>query len=219
MSGEIVSRESGNGKPAIIFDFGNVLAHFDHGLAAERLGRRIGCDREQAMARFRTAGLDRLARESELGTIDSAAFHAEFCDRLGLDIGFDDFAREWSDIFRLNEPVASIAGRLWAAGYTLALGSNTSALHAEFYQGAFAEALAPFEARVFSYQVGWMKPDRRFYDACVRATGYAAGASVFVDDLEENVAGAVEAGLMGVLYRDDEGLRRALWRLGARWDD
>jgi putative hydrolase of the HAD superfamily len=48
-----------------------------------------------------------------------------------------------------------------------------------------------------------MKPDRGFFEACVRAVGVPAGSCVFIDDVDANVQGAREAGLLGIVYGGD----------------
>ncbi len=128
----------------------------------------------------------------------------------------EQFAAAWRDIFWLNEPVVRLVADLKDRGYTLVLGSNTNALHAEDFRPRFAEALRPFDAVVLSYEVGHMKPDREFFDACANAAGVPAGDCVFIDDLPENIDGARAAGMTGLVYRDVPGLTAQLRDAGCR---
>jgi putative hydrolase of the HAD superfamily len=134
--------------------------------------------------------------------------------RLGLSFPFDDFARDWEDIFWLNEPVSRLVASLKSKGYTLILGSNTNSMHAVHFRRQFAATLDQFDAFVLSYEVGCLKPDVRFYEACVRAAGVPAASCVFIDDLAENVEGARNAGLKSVHYVDDPNLIANLQELG-----
>jgi HAD superfamily hydrolase (TIGR01509 family) len=59
-----------------------------------------------------------------------------------------------------------------------------------------------FRAVVWSSDAGLLKPDRAVYDLAVRKTSAAPEQTLFVDDLEENVAGAKAARLAGWLHRD-----------------
>ena len=200
--------------PALIFDFGNVLAFFDYARACGRFARPLGITPEAFLERVRGRGMTPLLQDYERGGIDSETFARRFCGLAGLDAPYDEFAAAWADIFRLNAPVASLAASLKAKGHTLVLGSNTNALHAAWFRRQFAETLAHFDRLVLSYEVGHLKPAPEFYLACAEAAGRAPADCVFIDDLPENVEGANAAGLRGIVYQDPESLARALGEPG-----
>ena len=50
-----------------------------------------------------------------------------------------------------------------------------------------------------------------------RRAGCAPSACVFIDDMEENVRGAVAAGLAGILYGPKTDLEAELVRMGLRF--
>lgn len=200
--------------PVVMFDFGNVLGFFDYGLTFARLGARLGLSAEAFQTLVEAKGLKASLAEFEAGATMPEEFAARVQSAVGLDISFEDFVADWQDIFELNAPVAAIAADLKAKGHTLVLGSNTNALHAAFYRRKFREALAAFDHFIFSHEVKAMKPGRAFFDACVAATGEQAGSCIFIDDVEENVQGARDSGLLGVVYRDPAGLVADLRRLG-----
>jgi len=161
-------------------------------------------------------GMKRLLAEFEAGRMTPEAFSTAVQREVGLDIGFEEFASDWQDIFEINTPVAAIAADLRRQGYTMLLGSNTNAIHAAFYRERFREALAAFEHVVLSHEVLAMKPEQAFFDACVAAVGAPAADCVFIDDVEENVQGARNAGLSGIVYRDPESLVRELAAVGVQ---
>jgi putative hydrolase of the HAD superfamily len=198
----------------LIFDFGNVVAFFDYARACEVLGKRLGFSGAEFLERARSAGLSPLVQRYESGAITSEEFSRSFCELVGCEIPHEEFAAAWSDIFWLNEPVARIAKELKRQGYTLLLGSNTNALHATHFRRQFAEALAPFDHLVLSYEVGHIKPSADFFHACARIVGVEPGDCVFIDDVPENVEGARRAGLSGVDFRDAPSLLDDLRRLG-----
>jgi putative hydrolase of the HAD superfamily len=196
--------------PALIFDFGNVLAHFDYRKACDILGKRLGLTGEAFLERVRPLGFSPLVQEYERGRIDAKTFSKEVSALAGLDIPHAEFAAAWSDIFWLNEPVARLIPFLKERGYPLILGSNTNDLHATQFRRQFAETLAHFDHLILSYEVGHIKPAAEFFVACVDAAGATPATSVFIDDLPENVAGATAAGLKGIVYRDVPSLLEAL---------
>lgn len=201
-------------RPALIFDFGNVVAYFDYRKACEHFGRQLGLSGEAFLERVRRQGFSELVQQYESGRIIAEEFSRRVCELAGLEISHDDFAAAWSDIFWLNEPVAELVARLKARGYTLVLGSNTNDLHANQFRGQFAETLAHFDHLVLSYEIGHIKPAADFYHACAKAAGTAPDECVFIDDLAENVEGARSAGLLAVQFRDVTTLLPELHALG-----
>lgn len=200
--------------PALIFDFGNVVAFFDYRKACDVYGRQLGISGEEFLARVRGLGFSELVQQYESGRIDSRAFSKAVCALASLEIPHEDFATAWSDIFELNEPVAQLVAELKARGYTLILGSNTNDLHAAQFRSQFAPTLAHFDHLVLSYEIGHIKPSASFYHACADAAGSEPASCVFIDDLAENVEGARAAGLSSLLFRDVPTLRSELLGLG-----
>ncbi|AMV39419.1 HAD family hydrolase [Planctomyces sp. SH-PL62] len=200
--------------PVLMFDFGNVLAFFDYTIIYGKLGARLGLSAEAFHELAKSKGLKGRLSEFESGRLSPEEFSAIVQREVGLDITFEEFAEAWQDIFELNAPVAALAAELKAGGYTLLLGSNTNALHATFYRRQFRETLDQFDHFVLSHEILAMKPSRAFFEACTRAVGAPADSCIFIDDVEENVQGAREAGLVGLVYTDAATLRDDLRALG-----
>ncbi len=200
--------------PVLIFDFGNVVAFFDYARACENLGRRVGLSGAAFLERLKARGLMDLVQRYERGEMPCEAFSLAFCELSEVALSHDEFAAAWGDIFTLNEPVADLVARLKGQGYSLILGSNTNAIHADFFRRAFAETLAHFDALVLSYEVRHSKPSAGFYHACARAASAAPAECVFIDDMPENVAGACQAGLQGVQFIDFPRLLTSLRAFG-----
>jgi FMN phosphatase YigB (HAD superfamily) len=186
--------------PALIFDFGNVVAFFDYQNVCDRLGARVGLAGKEARQRLEEHGFNDMHARLEAGKMTATDFAESLTAPFGLSLPFEEFVRDWEDIFWLNEPVSLLIASLKSRGYTLILGSNTNQMHADYFRRRFAATLDLFDALVLSYEVGCLKPDSRFYEACARAAGVPAGSCVFIDDMAQNVAGARSAGLMSLHY-------------------
>jgi FMN phosphatase YigB (HAD superfamily) len=202
--------------PALIFDFGNVIAFFDYMLTFDRLGKRIGTSGQELRARLDAAGFWDLAHRFESGLIEPEDFARQTMTLAGVSMTHDEFVADWEDIFTLNEPVGKLIPELKAQGYPLLLGSNTNILHARHYRQKFREVLDRFDHFILSYEVRVMKPERGFFDACVAAAGVPADSCLFIDDAEPNVAGARRAGLQALVYRDHSELLAELARHGVK---
>lgn len=187
-------------EPILIFDFGNVVCFFDYLRACERFGRGLGTPGPVLRQLLQERGFAQLHTRFEEGRMEPEEFAARVMALAGLELPYEDFVRGWEDIFWLNESVAGLIAFLKSRGYTLLLGSNTNILHSTFFRRQFAPTFDEFDRLILSHEVGHMKPDRRFYQACVAAAGVPASSCLFIDDLPENVAGARRAGLTGLRY-------------------
>jgi epoxide hydrolase-like predicted phosphatase len=70
-----------------------------------------------------------------------------------------------------------------------------------------------FDVMVISAEVGLAKPDARIYRLALDGLGVAPEESVFIDDFEENVAGARAIEMHGIRFVSPEQTRRDLGRL------
>jgi putative hydrolase of the HAD superfamily len=61
-----------------------------------------------------------------------------------------------------------------------------------------------FDAMIISAEVGVAKPDARIYQHALEKLGVKAEESVFVDDVEKNIAACEALGMNGVLFRTPE---------------
>ena len=57
---------------------------------------------------------------------------------------------------------------------------------------------------VYSHEVGCRKPDPRIYEIACERLGVSAARTVFLDDVQANVDGALAVGLEGILFVDTE---------------
>ncbi|MBC7237569.1 MAG: HAD family phosphatase [Chloroflexi bacterium] len=71
-----------------------------------------------------------------------------------------------------------------------------------------------FDAQVFSYQVGVLKPDPRAYEAVLSALDVPAEVALMIDDSADNVMGARRVGMEALCFQNTERLLADLDRLG-----
>jgi len=194
----------------IIFDMGKVLVHFSHDRMFAAMGEVCGATGHQIREWLWDSGLQ---ARFERGEIDAAAVRDELERRAGCEIDEEALMQAASDIFTLNQPLLPVLDRLRQAGYRLVVLSNTCPPHVEWITRHF-DVLQRFDERVFSYEVGVMKPDAAIYREAVAVAGCAAEECFFVDDLAENVEAARAEGLLGTEFIGVEPLQAALVRVG-----
>jgi putative hydrolase of the HAD superfamily len=194
----------------IIFDFGNVLAHFSPARAAEQLAAYSPLAADVILARVFGTSLE---NDLDAGRIAPAAFRAALRDVLQATHGSDeelDFA--FSNMFTRNDAICDAIPRL-AQRFRLLLLSNTNALHADQFQRQFADELRHFEHLVMSHEVGFRKPERAIYATCQDRAGCAAEEILFIDDRADNIEGARALGWTTIHYEPAAGLPETLRRL------
>jgi putative hydrolase of the HAD superfamily len=111
---------------------------------------------------------------------------------------FEHFSRP--DAWRVYPDAGPALRKLNGCELTLAVASNfDSRLHAVF--GGYAE-LAPIVRRFVSSELGWRKPDGRFFGGVCAGLGLRPGEVLYVgDEPESDVAAATAAGLQAFLLR------------------
>jgi putative hydrolase of the HAD superfamily len=194
----------------ITFDFGNVVAFFDHRLASKRLAAHTDLPAADLHA-FLFGG--RLEDDYEAGRISTAEFVGRAREGCRLRCTDEQFHAAYADIFWANTDVCALIPRL-AARYRLLLLSNTNDLHAARFRPQFADTLRHFAGLVLSHEVGARKPGPEIFGHALRLAGCASEECVFIDDLPANVAGARAVGWQGVLYTDHADLTAGLMNLG-----
>lgn len=186
----------------ILFDFGNVVAFFDHERAVRRLLAHTDRTAEQL---WQLVYEDDLAVRYECGTVTTDELFAVARDKGGLRCSRAEFVDAFCDIFWPNPPMADLIPRLKGAGYRLVLASNTNVAHYDRYRAQFRDLLAHFDATAVSHEAGARKPDRQFFEYAHRLADAERAACLFVDDLPANVAGARAFGWQAIHYtRFDE---------------
>ncbi|MBX9579659.1 MAG: HAD family phosphatase [Gemmataceae bacterium] len=198
----------------IFFDFGNVVAFFDHGRAVRRFARHTAMDPvELALALYGGP----LADDYECGKRPTEEFVREALLNGRLSCGPDEFLAAYTDIFWPNPEVIDLLPRL-KGRYRLVLGSNTNDAHYLRYTKDYADALGHFDHLVVSHHAGARKPHAEFFEYALRFARAEPHECVFVDDLPINVEAAEKAGLCGVVYTPDGSLPARLRSAGVGID-
>jgi putative hydrolase of the HAD superfamily/hydrolase len=107
--------------------------------------------------------------------------------------------------FEVDLRLLGAVRRLRARGHRTALLSNS-------WGNDYPRALidGAFDRVLISGEIGMRKPQPEIFLYAARQLGVAPGEAVFVDDLADNVAGAVRAGMIGVLHETRAATERAL---------
>lgn len=199
-----------------LFDIGKVILDFDFGIGVERIHQR--CSKVSAHGIL--PAIADLTNELESGRISTTEYVAQASDRLGFSGSVDEFILAFADIFTPNAAMVNLIGQLKQNGHHLYLLSNTNGIHVPFFTRKYA-VFNHFSGAVYSHQAGSMKPEPAIYQAAIQKFNLTPESTIYIDDLEANVIGGREAGLLGIHYDPNQHsiLLDELRGLGVRFND
>jgi epoxide hydrolase-like predicted phosphatase len=184
---------------AVVFDIGGVLEITPDLGTGRRWEARLGLPAGDLGQR-----MDDVWAGGGLGTITLDDVHLALRDRLGLDE--QQLTAFMADVWReyLGSANTELIG--YARGlrprYRTGILSNSFVGAREREQAAYGfEDLV--DDIVYSHEAGMAKPDPRIYALACERLGARPGETVFLDDTEPCVAGARDAGIHAVHYRDN----------------
>lgn len=195
----------------IIFDFGNVLAFFDHRRALRRLLPFTDQTPEHLL---RIIYEENLQVRYECGQLSTQELYEIARSQAGLQCSPDQFVDAFSDIFSPNPPMAGLLPLLRQAGYRLLLASNTNPAHADRFRREFSHLLDELHFIGLSHEAGARKPDHAFFRYVHNQALCEPDRCLFIDDVVTNVEGARAFGWQTILYRDHDQFIGELQRLG-----
>jgi len=190
----------------VISDLGGVIVFFDNQIFYEKMINFSPFAQEEIR---KMAFAESSPRESfDKGEITPQEFYERVVHKLKAKIDYDEFFSIYNDVFSLNPPVLEIMKRL-KVNYKLVLLSNTDVMRFEFVREIFPEVMI-FDEYVLSFEVGFMKPHPQIYRDALKKAGTKAEECIFIDDREENIQGAEELALKGILFESQANLESTL---------
>jgi putative hydrolase of the HAD superfamily len=159
-----------------------------------------------------------LVDRASLGEITEEEFWKQFLEATGSKESLPEeslFLREFEKRFKAFDDVLELVGKLKTAGYKLAVLSDTIPTHWKLNteRGLYKD----FPVHVFSFQVGFKKPNREIFDYAIEKLGIQPGEGIFIDDLPANIAAAQSVGLQGIQFQNFDQLTQELATLGVRY--
>ncbi len=195
---------------AVIFDWGGVLIDDPRPALMRYCAKALGVS-EETYVKAHNKFMD----DFQKGLLSEQIFWAKVCKELNRPK--PQVRSLWGDAFRAayspRTDMFSLVARLKKNGYRTALLSNAEVPAMQFF-GELRYDM--FDVAVFSCAEGMIKPARKIYEITVDRLGCDPEQAVFIDDRQENINGAKEAGLNAILFKNVEQVKTDLTRLGVR---
>jgi FMN phosphatase YigB (HAD superfamily) len=193
----------------VLFDLGRVLMHIDF----EAFPNGLGLFSQEQRAPY-DAPLKPFIRLYEEGKMTTE----EFMD--GLYAIFDcRFSREEilesfnNIIVEDNHEIERFVEEM-KNNYRIAILSNTCACHwSKVEEISSILTMFPPQNIFTSFGLGKMKPEKNIYDDVCSSLNVHPNEVLFIDDLKENIDGAILAGMHGIIFRDVQQLQTDFFAL------
>jgi len=196
----------------IVFDIGRVLVHYDPDLPFSRLIP----DPEQRRWFFENVCTSQWNIEQDRGRSWEDAEAELLAVHPGHAENIRNFRRHWHEMVpHAYDDSIAVMERLIDGGYDVTLLTNWAADTFIEVRSRFPFLEKPRGITV-SGEIGAIKPDRQIYEHHAATFELTPAATLFIDDSQKNVDGAIDAGWQAVLFTGAEPLEADLRRLGLK---
>jgi putative hydrolase of the HAD superfamily len=192
---------------AIVFDVGNVLIHVDFEKVFHAWAEKSGLAVDHVRGQFK---VDDPYQQHERGKISASQYFSYLRARLGVDLTDECFIQGWNAV--LLQQIEGMYGllRTLQGHVPLYVFSNTNHTHLQYWLQHYSDLVAVFDKVFASCEICYRKPEYLAYQQVTSQIGINPGQIFFIDDLEENVRGAREAGMQALLFQSAAETKKAI---------
>jgi len=190
----------------VLFDLGNVIVNVDKEEAL-RIFSDITGEPVEKLLDFPESNLE---KNFEKGKIAIEDYIAGLKRRFNLtnEVNKEELIEIWASCFKLNEQMIELVKKI-DRNIKKGILSNTNPLHIESIKKNY-DIFGYFDYLFFSYDLGYVKPDKRIYTSVMSKLKAKANEIIFIDDLQANLLPAEKIGFHTYLFDNPESLERYL---------
>jgi putative hydrolase of the HAD superfamily len=155
-----------------------------------------------------------LFEQFDKGLLDEDSFWLKFSQRINkpMPVNVKELARKlFNEHFELYEEVVNMLKNLKTNGYVTAVLSDTFPYMADITR--LRNGYDYFDKVYLSCEVGFVKPQKEFYDLAVKDLAVLPGECIFIDDKEENLLSAEKLGMKTVLAKTPNQIVKDVWAI------
>lgn len=194
----------------IIFDLGGVLVDFSHEKMFEQVAMLTGIPPHDV---YELLFEERTGLQYERGLITTEEISALIQKKATLSFEMPQLIEAASTIFTSKEEMELLVKKLKNQGYRLIVLSNTFQPHIEYLSKNFT-ILPYFDHHIYSYEVGYAKPEPKIYEIALKKAECDPTECFFIDDKIENIRPAEIMGIRCHHFRTPSLLMDDLIRSG-----
>jgi len=183
----------------IIFDLGKVLVKYDFDVFYKELGY------EPETKTLMDSTLP--VMEFEAGRITRQEFYKKLKNIYKFEHSFSGFEKVWSSVFTGLTEMVNYAHEL-KENYNVYILSNTDEIHFPLIWQEYPELHFFKDNLMLSYELDSVKPQKEIYERALKMFDLNPEDCLFIDDKPENIQGATENGITGILFTNVEDTKR-----------
>lgn len=202
------------GSFTIITDLGGVLLAVDKGPMCARLADYSSLPLEEIRRHFSNRVLTKIDLGFGKGLLTPRQFYGQMGRKLKLKgLSFEAFVRIYSGIFKRKPDTLNLMRKL-SKKHTLAILSNTDALHCRKWSKLLGKDLNLFKQVILSFRVHAAKPGKEIFLEALKKLEVRPRQCIYIDDRAEYARAAAKVGMKGILFTSVAQLRKDLKKLG-----
>ncbi len=186
-------------KKVVVFDFGNVLAGFDHMKTCKVLEKFSPFSADEIYRLIFKSGIE---SQYDAGQISSLEFFQSVRSVVSsFDLLGYDFKAIWGKIFTENPHATELLGRV-KSDAELYLLSNTNPIHWDYIRSlpVIYNYFSDKKRQVLSFQVGARKPSEKIFQEVLKRAKTDPKNILYIDDVSEYVRTFESFGVNGFVY-------------------
>lgn len=197
---------------SVIFDWGGVLIDDPAPGLMEYCAKALKVSKEDYIKAH-----GKFEADFQKGLIRENVFWEQICGELS--VPKPNMHSLWAEAFKAayvpRKSMFLMAASLQESGYKTAVLSNTEVPAMQHFH---LQKYEMFDVAVFSCLEGVKKPDREIYEITLKNLGSPPEQAIFIDDKQEYIDGAKEAGINTILFRNIDQVKGELKQLGVKID-
>jgi len=183
----------------LIFDMGNVIVDVEVPVTYRAFAKLAGISEEQSTAIFEEK---QFYFNLEIGKNDTATFRNLLRASFGNQLTDNEIDTAWCAMLQYLPKERLDRIQQLGKSYRVFLLSNTNSIHMKevIHKASLLgyDFLGLFEEPFFSFEMGFMKPDSRFYTEALKKADLKAEETLFIDDNFDNIESAKTVGIKTV---------------------
>jgi HAD superfamily hydrolase (TIGR01509 family) len=124
-----------------------------------------------------------------------------------------DFFELLRNSYKINPEVKSYIQEIRSKGIISSVCSNNFETRVRELNSKF-DFLKDFDIRIFSFEVGAIKPDKKIFEVLLENTGVKPEGIIYSDDSNEKLKGALELGINSFVFENFEQFKGEVRRFG-----
>ena len=156
---------------------------------------------------------DNLMTSFKKGELSEADFWNQTRRQLNLSLTDDQISQLLADSYQVNQNVVDNVKKVRNLGIKTCICTNNFPTRINALDKKFG-FLSDFEVKVFSFQIGAIKPNPKIFQALIAQSSCLPSEIFYADDKQANVDSALSLGINAILYTDFNDFVTHLQNLG-----